>query len=280
MTHWDLDGAWDEGILGLPRRDLREWGPRLRCFAPADIVEAFDTEIRDDLSPFVLYGSGDFHYLTALRVRRLSDRPNLTVLSFDNHPDWDVRPPRWACGGWVSRVLEFPHVRRVSVWGCGNFELALPHRLFANQRGLRSGRLEVHAWAERQPASVRRRFDCVTRDGWRGRFDRFAEGLRGADVYATVDMDCLCGAEAVTNWENGLFTAADVAWALRRVRASANLISGDVCGAVSPPTYARRKQRFAAEWDRPKRPVVDEEDARKVNTRSLQTLWTSLTTDG
>src|SRR5438128_1775154 len=71
--HLDLDGAWDEDTLGLPRREARGWGPWLRCFGRRAEVEAFYLEACRDLPPFVLYGSGDYHYLTALLVRRTRD---------------------------------------------------------------------------------------------------------------------------------------------------------------------------------------------------------------
>src|SRR5690242_16232361 len=100
--HLNLDGAWEDGELGLPMRDLRPWGPRLRYCAPSAIVEAFDQSLGDNLPPFILYGSGDFHYLAALWVHRAVRRAargaadagaknpsRLTVVSFDNHPDWD-----------------------------------------------------------------------------------------------------------------------------------------------------------------------------------------------
>ena len=67
---------------------------------------SFIARWRTELAPFVLYGSGDFHHLTALWLRRLTQA--VVLVSFDNHPDWDVRPPRWCCGGWVNRALELP----------------------------------------------------------------------------------------------------------------------------------------------------------------------------
>jgi arginase family enzyme len=274
-VHLDLDGAWGDDALALARVDARHWGPRVRCYAPRADAEALYANVLSALPPFVLYGSGDFHHLAALLLRRVT--VPLTVVSFDNHPDWDIRPPHWACGGWVNRALELPNVRRVSVWGCGNFELSFPHRLFANRRAVREGRLEVHAWAERQPQGVQKRFACMQREGWRDRFDRFASGLAGQDVYVTIDLDCLQAGEAVTNWENGMFTAEDIAWALSRLRQSARLSAGDVCGAYSRPAYARWRQRFAAEWDRPRQPAPDPSAARAVNLRSLSRIWPALT---
>ena len=119
--HLNLDDAWPNNSLGLPVVDAREWGPQLRFSAPSRLIEQFYREYQTDLgAPFLLYGSGDFHHLTALRPRCVSEP--IVLVSFDNHPDWAIGPARWACGGWVNRALELSNVRRVSVWGCGNFE--------------------------------------------------------------------------------------------------------------------------------------------------------------
>ena len=69
---------------------------------------------------FLAYGSGDFHHLSALLVRRIPTP--LTLVSFDNHPDWDIRPPRWCCGSWINRALDWCAREEAAVWGCGNFE--------------------------------------------------------------------------------------------------------------------------------------------------------------
>lgn len=271
-TYLNLDDAWG-AVEGFDVVDVRGWGPRLRYHGRRGEVEAFYDEVRGRLGEFVLYGSGDFHYVAGVLVRRVSEP--VTIVSFDNHPDWDMRPPHWACGGWVNRALELPGVRRVSVWGCGNFELSLPSRLFANRRALASGRLEVHAWAERQPSAVRRRFDCMTRENWRARFTEFAAGLGGEAVYVTVDLDCLRAEEGVTNWENGMFTAADVAWAIGELRRCARVVGGDLCGAHSPEVYARGFQRFAARWDHPNL-AGGIRDGREINGRALATIWPAL----
>lgn len=271
--HLNLDDAW-AAVEGFDTLDVRHWGPKLRYHGRRNEVDRFYAEIRDKLTDFALYGSGDFHYLAAVLLRRVSEP--VTVLAFDNHPDWDVRPPYWACGGWVNRALDLPNVERVSVWGCGNFELAYPSLLFANRKAVRQGRLEVHAWSERQPHSVRRRFDCMSRGDWRERFSCFAAGLAGKGVYVTVDLDCLDEQEAVTNWEAGLFAAADVTWALGELRRNVRVVGGDLCGARSEQVYARGFQRFAARWDHPK-PGPDRADAQAVNRRALDTIWPALT---
>ncbi|HSH40036.1 MAG TPA: arginase family protein [Chthoniobacterales bacterium] len=273
FMHLNLDDAWETALL--PTVDAREWGPRLRFSAPARLIEQFYAECRERIEAFTLYGSGDFHHLTALWLRRLSER--IVVVSFDNHPDWDIRPPRWACGGWVNRALELPHVREVSVWGCGNFECWWPPQIFGNRAAERAGKLEVHPWADARPVSKQQRRGAILRSNWRAQFKRFVDELGSSAVYVTIDLDCLQPAEAVTNWENGKFTTEDVAWALGRLRSGTRVVGGDMCGAYSVPQYARRKQRFAAEFDHPKQPAVDQEHAREINTAALRRLWPILT---
>jgi arginase family enzyme len=222
----------------------------------------------------VLYGSGDFHHLAGWLAQRIT-KP-ATLVSFDNHPDCDVRPPRWSCGGWINRALELPNVQRCAVWGCGNFELNWPSRLFSNRRALASGQLQLHPWAERFSAAVQNRFNCMTRQNWRERFERFTNELTGQSVYITVDLDCLKAEEAATNWENGLFSAEEIAWAIKRLRERAQIVGGDVCGAYSKPRYERWTQKFAGWWDHPKIANIAQDQRKIRNHQSLQTIWPAL----
>jgi hypothetical protein len=98
--------------------------------------------------------------------------------------------------------------------------------------------------------------------------------LEGSNVYVTIDLDCLRAEDAVTNWESGRFALEDIPWGLTQLRASgSNIVAGDICGAFSPPVYARRKQRFAAGMDHPKLPAPDLAAATKTNLRAFETLW-------
>ena len=271
--HLNLDDAWPISLL--PTIDARECGLALRFSAPARAVEKFYSDYRDQLASFMLYGSGDFHHLTALWLRRVAEP--ITVVSFDNHPDWDVRPPRWACGGWVNRALELPHVQKVSVWGCGNFECWWPAQIFGNRAAESAGKLDVHPWADSRSAKERGRRGAILHSNWRGKFDHFVDALGGGNVYVTIDLDCLHSSEAATNWEHGSFSTEDVAWALGRLRSGARVVGGDICGAFSVPKYARWKQRFAAEFDHPKVETQDPEHARQINVAAFRRLWPILT---
>ena len=269
--HLNLDDAWQDDVRGLTTIDAKEWGPQLRFSAPSRLVEEFYRQHAQRHAPFVLYGSGDFHHLTALWLRRITEP--VVVTSFDNHPDWDIRPPRWCCGGWVNRALDLPKVQKVSVWGCGNFECWWPGQMFGNRRAESAGRLELHAWADGRPLKDQRRRGAIFRPTWHDQFEEFVTGLAGGNVYVTVDLDCLEAGAAVTNWENGKFTTADVAWALGRLRSEARIVAGDICGAFSKPKYARAKQRFVATLDHPRLPLPDVKEARRINRAALEKLW-------
>ncbi len=275
----DLDGAWDDAALGLSTLDLRAWGPHLRFCARDDEMEGFfeDASAGLDGARFLVYGSGDFHHLSALWLRRAAGGQPLTLVSFDNHPDWDIRPPKWCCGSWINRALDLPQVEQAAVWGCGNFETWGWHRITGNHRDVRTGRLLVRAWADGRSARDQARPHAILRDNWRERFERFAAGLAGRALYVTVDLDGLRAEDAVTNWENGRFAAEDVAWALGELSRHATIVAGDLCGARSEARYARRGQRFASETDHPKLPEFDRSAARRTNRRAFETIWPRLT---
>jgi arginase family enzyme len=258
----------------VPALDACDWGARLRFSAPPRLVEKFYADFNSRLAPFILYGSGDFHYLSALWLRRQAQP--VVLVSFDNHPDWAITPPRWTCGGWINRALELRQVQHVAIWGCGNFECWWPHNIFANRRAEREGRLEVHPWADDRPLKDRQRRGAILGENWREHFELFAVNLRGRDAYVTIDLDCLRAEDAVTNWENGRFTVADLEWALGKLREHAQIIGGDICGAYSEPKYARWKQKFASNWDHPKLELPNIEQIRKTNFATLERLWPAL----
>lgn len=272
IVELNVDGA---GLLpGSGAVDASQWGPHLRFSAPPRTIEAFYSEIAPRLAPFVVYGSGDFHHLSGLWLRRVSEP--VVLVSFDNHPDWDVRPPKWCCGSWINRALELPHVRKASVWGCGNFECWWPGQLFGNRRAERRGTLEVHPWADDRPPDQQQRRGAILRDTWRDAFRQFVQAHAGAKYYVTIDLDCFRADAAVTNWENGRFSVEDVVWALGELRASGEIVAGDICGAYTEPRYARRKQRFASEMDHPKLTRPDLAECRRINSATIGALVPAL----
>ena len=135
-------------------------------------------------------------------------------------------------------------------------------------------------WTERLKPSGRRRWPGITREDWQEKFSSWAQGLSGEDIYVTVDLDCLDREEATTNWENGLFKVTDIEWALGQIRAHANIVGGDLCGAHSEPQYARWRQRIEATLDHPRPEPVNEVLAATRNTRAREIIWRALSEAG
>jgi arginase family enzyme len=269
-----FDDAWDferSPWFKAPRCvDALAAGPSLRFITTERVMESFSAKFGEYFRPFILSGSGDFHHLTAVFVRQVKEP--FAILSFDNHPDWDVRPPRWSCGAWVNRALENPVVQQVAVWGCGSFECALPWRLLGNRSACRSGRLWVAPWGS-EGKNYPSWLHPISSANWRAAFAQFVESIRTTAIYVTVDLDCLGESEAVTNWENGRFGLSDLVWALTLLRQKREIVGGDLCGAFSPMRYGSRFQALAGRFDHPRQRSVTENERHSVNLRALETIW-------
>ncbi len=268
-----LDEAW-QASPQLPRRvELSQYGKYLRFITSKNRIERFHDEFAQFFRPYFLSGSGDFHHLTAAFIRQFKEP--FEIVSFDNHPDWDIRPPKWSCGAWVNRALEQKNVMRVSVWGCGNFECHWPWRLLGNREACKLKRLWVAPWRKSQfyPDWLH----PITKIDWKRQFEAYVRQIPESKVYVTVDLDCLSSQDAVTNWESGEFSLDDVVWALSRLRSLKTILGGDLCGAYSPMRYASRFQALAGRFDHPAETRVPLEEAWAINLRAYNGIWPALT---
>src|SRR4051794_1747589 len=87
-----IDLRSDELALRLwaTRARMRQFGERLAALKPPS-----------GSGPLVtFFGSGDYHHLTTALLGQHCAEP-VTVIHFDNHPDWVQVPPTHNCGGWV-----------------------------------------------------------------------------------------------------------------------------------------------------------------------------------
>ncbi len=268
--HLNLDDAWRDQPFGLPIIDAREQGPQLRFSAPPRLIDKFYREFESRLAPFLLYGSGDFHHLSALWLRRVAQP--LIVVSFDNHPDWDIRPPKWCCGGWINRALELPHVRHVA-FGAAAILSAGGHTTFLEIVARNApASLEVHPWADDRPMNDRQRRGAILRDNWREHFEGFVGESRGANVYVTIDLDCLAAGEAVTNWENGQFTVGDLEWALAKLRESPDC-RRRYLRRVFGTELCPLETAIRIEFDHPKLARPNAQEIQRINLAALERVW-------
>ena len=94
-------------------------------------------------------GSGDFHHVSALLIGMLAEAnaEPLTVIHFDNHPDWVHFDGGMHCGSWVNRALALPQVQRVITIGVCSHDLVWPEFKGANLRSAwRDGKIVLLPW--------------------------------------------------------------------------------------------------------------------------------------
>jgi arginase family enzyme len=262
VVHFDLDGAWPDGILEIPTVPLHDLGAQLRFCTTRTWIDTYAKKVHKSGASFVLFGSGDFHHLTAAHVRQIEEPA--VLVSFDNHPDWDRRPPRWQCGAWVNRALELPKIEQIHLWGCTSPDARWPGSFWANPRAIRRSRLQAHL------------VDPLNESEWRRSFSAFAEAISGRRVYVTVDLDCLAPEHIVTNWDAGTLSVESLVFALKKLREKCSIIGGDICGGWSEEVYARPLQRWAAGLDHPKLELPARSEIAERNERTLQRLWPAI----
>ena len=248
--------------------DAVDLAPRLRIIASRKAAGELRRRLKEvwpSGPALVFYGSGDFHHLSALFLG-LAREP-VTVIHFDNHPDWVTFPKTLNCGSWVNRALELACVEKIVTIGIASDDLVSPERKFANLQAIREGALEVHAWRAR-PSRLRGKPvegpGCRAEDGrivWREVAETglaaLIEDLDGrlplTPLWITLDKDVLGPAEAVTNWDQSALVLDDILAAIAKLADRRRILGVDVCGDYSRPRYRDPFRFLLSALDHPRR---------------------------
>lgn len=287
MKQRAADGAAQRVELTASAHRLRLWTRR------ADIVGFARTLVEEGPPPgrgaeVTFIGSGDYHHLTAPLVGRMPGP--LTVVHFDNHPDWGAWPPAFHCGSWVNRVLDMPHVAQVVTIGPTSASATWPQFKGANLKALSSGRYQLHPWRFAR-SRVLGRVDPgpghravkggivwtnLAGGDWGGFIADLARRLTTANVYVTIDKDVLAGHEAVTNWNQGEMTVAQIAACLEGLATRRRIVGVDVCGDFAPPTFDCWGKRLLARVDQPVAPPAPDLSINAATNQRLLAVFERL----
>ena len=271
---WSKDGDF-EGFAGRLRRQLpgARQDPRL-CFL----------------------GSGDYHHATSLLLETaLQDEEKpVTVIHFDNHPDWVRFAGGMHCGSWVNRAAQNAQVDKVITVGACSNDLQGPERKGANLSLLSTGALELYPY-DHAPSRVRKDYgsgSCHTQAPgcieWKTIVsfgeDNFIAHLlsriRTENVYLTIDKDVLVRDDAVTNWDQGSMRLPYLLSMIAAIGETHRIIGADVIGDYSRPVYAGSPltvlmKRAEALIDQPLG-SPDPGNARRINSEANHKLFTAL----
>lgn len=232
---------------------IRLWS---RCREMTAIGSALEDEAARDGNEPVLtwFGSGDFHHVTAVLAEMAARRRRapITIIHFDNHPDWVRHRHTLHCGSWVSHVLRRGTAARVLSLGVTSDDLAYPELKGADLQLVAAGDLVVFplrhkatavAWRYASgPAHAYRRH----RIHWQQfslqpeaeTVERVLASIATDAVYVTIDKDVLDRSEAHTNWDQGRLSITDlVAW-LSVIARNRDIVGADIGGDFSLPRYS------------------------------------------
>lgn len=249
----DLDGSV-RALDGATRIPLGDWQEAIRFGCGWGSLQAFDRVLAAHLPQrqgTVFTGSGDFHHLTYLLVRRLAARGPFRVLVFDNHPDNMRFLFGIHCGSWVRYVARLPWVTRVDVVGITSSDIGARHA-WENYLGpLRAGRVRYWSvgvdtrWAARLGlGSAFRSFDqtpemlaCLHED----------LALDANPVYLSIDKDVLAADVVRTNWDQGMLGESALLATIDALRG--RMLGSDITGEISSYRYRSRWKRWLSNAD-------------------------------
>jgi len=251
------------------RLDLLDLGPKLRLWSSEKTWRRFAERLRQrprhtGPRPEIFFvGSGDYHHLTPAF---LTDLPQpVSLIHFDNHPDWVHFAPRRHCGSWVNQALKLPNIERIVTLGPCSDDLQTPQLKGGNLNALRRGRLQLFPW-QHPPSKVWGRIG----DGaghrqqenllhWRNLADldwatfmqQMIASLPTEAVWITLDKDVLASADAATNWDQGGMRLSHLLLAIRMLAANKRILGIDVCGEYAKPAFSNAFKRWEAKSDQP-----------------------------
>ncbi len=233
-------------------------------------------------------GSGDFHHISEILISQIDEPACLIV--FDFHPDWDILPPCFACGSWVSAALKNKNISKCILIGAGSDDLSSPALQTANLGALADNRLEIYPYRHK-PSSIYFRRIAQNRSitiqkgifshkiTWRQLEKEDLAGftlglikrLPTRKVYISIDKDCLKKDFALTNWEEGFLRLDQLLTMLKLMRENLDIIGLDVAGDYSVPVILNKIKAVILRLDHPKKFTASNYPADLISSVNEQT---------
>lgn len=214
-------------------------------------------------------GSGDFHHISEILTAQINEPACLIV--FDFHPDWDILPPRFGCGSWVSQALKNKNILKCVLIGIGSDDLSDLALQTGNLAALADNRLEIYPFRHK-PSRVyfkpvaennsivtkkslfsNRIIWCELEKEDLAEFTlRLIKRLPTQKVYISIDKDCLKSDYALTNWEEGVLRLDQLLAMIKLMRDNLDIIGLDITGDYSAPLISGRLKAMLSRLDHPK----------------------------
>jgi arginase family enzyme len=270
---------------------VRLWGKQPQLDRLQSLLNTHGETLKDE-PQLCFMGSGDFHHITALLLEtRLEKTPGpVTVLHFDNHPDWVHYNGGMHCGSWVNRAAAHPKIAKVITIGVCSKDLRNPDWKGANLTLLSQGLLELFPYTH-APSRVRHDYGAgasyqqkenhlhwqtIADMGEQAFINMLLPRIQTKEVYLTIDKDVLDRADAETNWDQGQMRLPFLLQLLREIGRRHSIIGADVNGDYSTPHYTgdawtRLRKHAEIMIDQP-RPAPSRPHAAALNSATNHAL--------
>ncbi|MDP3791681.1 MAG: hypothetical protein Q8R38_06530 [Candidatus Omnitrophota bacterium] len=231
--------------------DLTKFGPAARLYSD----EKTFNQIRASIDPAAKHsvtflGSGDFHHVASLLIDQFSE--DISVISFDRHPDWDMMPPRISCGAWVTKIAEKENVKKIILLGASSGDISPNVIQTGSYDLLKDDRVEIYPYQHKPTKvflkNIPKNISITVKNGlffneiyWQELKDKniaefFLHILRRLPtkkVYVTIDKDCLYDRYSLTNWEEGALDLGDLLLMLNFIKENCQIAGLDITGDYS-----------------------------------------------
>lgn len=228
--------------------DCRDLGPAIRLWSRTDPLQALEARLenvlpKDNRPVLTFTGSGDFHHVTPSLLRhacQAAGNPAVTVVHFDNHPDWVRFENGLHCGSWVGAAARIACVEKVITVGVCSPDIDAPGTDAADAALIHDGLLEMYAYRAPRGGALDlfgRRWPTIEALGKSAFASLLHQRIQTDAVYVTIDKDVLKPSDAATNWDQGELGLDYLKTLIGVVASGRRLIGADVTGDWSRPRY-------------------------------------------
>ncbi len=257
---FDFDGSVSKqaGLMEHYREriklvDLKRHAHAARLWASPDKFESIRSEAFAGRRPFFSFlGSGDYHHFSLALIAQ--HREPLSVVLFDNHPDWMRPPHRYHCGTWVHALARLPQVQRVIIVGLESGDIAGKQFANGDVESYTSGKIVLLPFRPVGAMIPGKGLVNLSSKLQTDLYSGIAEILAAVatdQVYISVDKDCLRSEDACTNWEQGTLPLVVVLQCIYAIRSKYHVVGADTVGDYSVPRFRSPLKWLGSLLDRP-----------------------------
>jgi hypothetical protein len=282
--------------IRLPKdgRDIRLWGHHAELSA---FEEKLLLLLNGKAEPRLTFiGSGDFHHVSPLLLASALAQCSepVTLIHFDNHPDWFRFEKGTHCGSWINRALKRPEVQKIITIGVCSHDLERPETKLANLPLLPQGLLELYPY-DHAPSQVDNDYgagasfeqigDClhwktIRAFGEQNFIEYLLSRVQTEEVYLTIDKDVLAREDAITNWDQGCMRLPYLLSLVKAIGERHRIIGADIIGDYSKRSYSGSlRTRLSKHYEILKERPLGKPDPKKtadVNSAANHVLLAAL----